>query len=144
MSTHTSDIASVGFVYIPIDPSDPTIGETIRYDQFVQRLLKRQSKELMLAHCGLGVTGEAGELADAIKRDIIYGHTHTPEGKTIRAAIVEELGDLEFYMQATRQLYEIPQQEVLQHNALKLSDRYKGLAYTDLAAAVRADKQEKK
>ena len=130
----TADIASIGFVFINTDPSDPQIGEVIRYDQFVQKLFKEQSVPMMALHAALGVCGEAGELADAIKKHHIYNKPVDIEN------IIEELGDLEFYMQAVRMMYGIPQQVVLQANAEKLSKRYKGLAYSDLAAHLRADK----
>lgn len=132
----TSDAASIGFVYINTDPNDPFIGETVRYDQFVRKLFKEQTQDLMALHAALGVCGEAGELADAIKKHHVYNKPVDIEN------IIEELGDLEFYMQAVRMLYCIPQQVVLQANAEKLAKRYKGLAYSDLAAHLRADKTE--
>lgn len=142
MTAPDLDFYSVGFVFIPNDMKDPEgEGKTLRYSEFVRRLFKQQTPELMKSHAAIGLAGEAGEAADAVKRDIIYNHTHTPEGKTIREALIEELGDLSFYMQATMQLYEITGQEVIQHNAVKLAERYKKLEYSDKAAAERADKK---
>jgi NTP pyrophosphatase (non-canonical NTP hydrolase) len=108
--------------------------DTVRYDSFVALLFKQQSLTLMTLHAALGVAGEAGELADAIKKEIIYGKP------TDRANIVEELGDLRFYVQAVQQLYGISEQEVLQQNANKLCVRYKSLRYSDGDAIGRADK----
>ena len=108
--------------------------ETLRYDAFVAMLFKQQSLNLMRLHAALGVAGEAGELADCIKKEIIYGKPLD------RANLVEELGDLRFYIQATMMLYGISEQEVLQTNANKLSIRYKSLRYSDDAAIGRADK----
>jgi uncharacterized protein YabN with tetrapyrrole methylase and pyrophosphatase domain len=42
-----------------------------------------------------------------------------------RKNVVEELGDLRFYIQATQQMYDISEGEVLQFNAHKLAERYK-------------------
>jgi NTP pyrophosphatase (non-canonical NTP hydrolase) len=108
--------------------------EQVRYDQFVRRLFKVMPDSMMKTHAALGVCGEAGELADAIKKEVIYGKDAD------RNNIVEELGDLRFYIQAVQQLYGISEQEILQHNANKLGVRYKGLVYSDSAARDRADK----
>lgn len=118
------------------EDGETIISEIIRYDKFVELLFKVMPIAMMKAHCAIGVAGEAGELADCIKREIIYG-------KTIdRKNLIEELGDLKFYIQATQNLYGITEQEVLQTNADKLSERYAGLAYSDQAAINRADKIE--
>lgn len=110
--------------------------ETVRYDAFVALLFKQQSLDKMCLHAALGVCGEAGELADVVKREVIYGKDLDQKN------LVEELGDLRFYLQATMMLYGISEQEVLQENANKLSIRYKGLRYSDEAAQSRADKEE--
>lgn len=119
---------------VPFDQDPHT--EVVRYDMFVQGLMKPASEQLMKLHCALGVCGEAGELADAIKKEQIYGK---PED---RENIIEELGDLAFYMQATMNQYGITPQEVYQGNADKLAKRYVGLKYSDKAAIDRADKNE--
>ena len=108
--------------------------DIIRYDQFVLQLFKADSGALMKMHAGLGVCGEAGELGDAIKKEIVYGKT--PDVINI----MEELGDLRFYIQAVQNLYNIPEQLLLQYNADKLAKRYASLRYTDEEAIRRADK----
>lgn len=114
----------------------PTHTETIRYDQFVQKLVKPQTAQLMKLHAALGCAGEAGELADAIKKECIYGKA--PDRKNI----IEELGDLQWYIQLTMLLYDITPTEVFQTNADKLSERYVKLTYSDAEALARADKKE--
>ncbi len=89
-----------------------------------------------LLHMAVGVSGEAGELLDAVKKAAIYV-------KPIdRANVVEELGDLEFYMEGLRQGLGITREETLEANIAKLSVRYNGLKYTNEAAQARADKVE--
>lgn len=119
----------------PLSNSWVKVGnEAIRYDEFVRKLFKQLPPEMMKAHASMGVAGEAGELVDAIKKEIIYGQPiNLPN-------VIEELGDLLFFMQAVCNIYGIPQQVILQHNAEKLEKRYVGLAYTDKAASDRADK----
>ena len=85
-------------------------------------------------HMAVGIAGEAGELLDAVKKAAIYR-------KPIdRANVVEELGDLEFFMEGLRQGLGITRQEVLDHNIAKLSKRYSSGSYSDKHAQERADK----
>lgn len=119
--------------------------ENIRYDVFVERLFKADTFKEMCHHAKGGVCEEAGELSDAIKRHITYGKPLTlvdKDGQTIHQKIIEELGDIRFYIQAVMNLFSITEDEVLQHNARKLSKRYAGLVYTDDKAQNRADKPE--
>jgi uncharacterized protein YabN with tetrapyrrole methylase and pyrophosphatase domain len=55
--------------------------------------------------------------------------------------MVEELGDLEFYMERIRQIVGITREETLKANIEKLSVRY-GKTYSNEAAQARADKAE--
>jgi len=87
-----------------------------------------------LIHGAMGVSGEAGELLDAIKKHTIYNKPLDIEN------IIEELGDLEFYMQMIRRNLGITREQTLQHNIAKLRKRY-GEKYSDRAAQERADKQ---
>lgn len=123
---------SIGYVNV-YNPDEVCI-DTVRYDQFVRNLFKPMTETLMALHAALGVAGEAGELADAIKKEYIYGKPRD------RANIVEELGDLRFYLQSVQNHYLISEQEILQANANKLSKRYAELKYSDAAAIARADK----
>jgi len=87
-----------------------------------------------LMHAVLGISGEAGELVDAIKKKIIYG-------KAIDVPnIVEELGDMEFYMEDLRRHLGITREQCLAGNMSKLAQRYPSFRYTDAAAIARADK----
>lgn len=126
------------FVLVPrqeVDPNNPdSDSKSIRYDSFVALLFKLQTPNEMLMHAALGICGEAGELADAIKKHVIYGKPMDYNN------VLEELGDLRFYMQALQNLLAITEQRILQNNADKLSVRYKQLTYSDNAAISRADK----
>ncbi len=107
---------------------------TIRYDQFVAKLLKPLPEVGNAAHIAMGLAGEVGELCDAIKKEYVY-----KKPRDINH-IIEELGDIEFYLQAAYNHYGLERQQVLQLNAQKLEKRYAGLYYSDEAAQVRADK----
>lgn len=87
-----------------------------------------------LWHMATGVSGEAGELLDAIKKAVIYR-------KPIDIVnIVEELGDLEFFMQGVRSILGITREQTLVHCREKLAERYAQLTYSNDAAIARADK----
>lgn len=95
---HSSDIDTDTFVAIVLPHNDPEVApahETIRYDQFVRWLFKPGTDQVMALHCALGLAGEVGELVE--------------DG----ADAVEELGDIEFYMQAARNHYGVSRPYIL-------------------------------
>lgn len=87
-------------------------------------------------HMAMGISGEAGELTDAIKRWAIYGKDLDLEN------VKEELGDIEFFLAGIRQNLGITRDETLEHNMAKLGVRYEGHNYSDDQAIARRDKQE--
>jgi len=87
-----------------------------------------------LLHMAVGVSGEAGELLDAVKKHVIYDKALDREN------VIEELGDLEFYMEGVRQNLGITRGETLEANIAKLGKRYSAGAYSDKQAQERADK----
>lgn len=88
-----------------------------------------------LLHMAVGISGEAGELLDAVKKAAIYN-------KPIdRTNAIEELGDLEFYMEGIRQGLGVTREETLQANIAKLAKRYALVWYSNQQAQARADKQ---
>ena len=103
-----------------------------------QFLANRTAKDLGfrdgLIHAALGVTGEAGEFADAVKRVAIY------EGVPDRANMIEELGDLLWYIAYACEVLGEPLEIVARDNIEKLKKRYPD-AYSDFNAHARIDKQ---
>ena len=89
--------------------------------------------EAHLIHMAMGISGEAGELLDAIKKATIYKKTLD------YANVVEELGDLEFYLEGLRSHLGITRAQTLEANIDKLQKRY-GEKYSDKATIARADK----
>jgi NTP pyrophosphatase (non-canonical NTP hydrolase) len=88
-----------------------------------------------LLHMAVGISGESGELLDAIKKQVIYRKVLD------RANVIEELGDLEFYMEGLRQGLGITREETLAANIAKLGVRYADKQYSDASAQERKDKQ---
>lgn len=87
-----------------------------------------------LIHASMGISGEAGELLDAIKKHVIY------DKELDVANVIEELGDLEFYMEQIRQRIGVTRDECIRRNIKKLSKRYSSGSYSDKEASTRADK----
>lgn len=114
----------------------------ITHEQLVKSLVKpgavilaeMRPQDAHLIHMVVGLTGEVGELTDAIKKRVMYG-------KCLDIVnVIEELGDLEFYMEGLRQSLSISREETIQANIAKLSKRYENLTYSNEAAIARADK----
>jgi NTP pyrophosphatase (non-canonical NTP hydrolase) len=82
----------------------------------------------------MGISGEAGELVDAIKKSVMYRKPLDMEH------VIEEMGDLEFYLEGLRQQLGITREQTLDANMLKLGARYSSGSYSDSQAVTRADK----
>lgn len=117
----------------------------IKYSEFVHTLRKdpvvllseKTPVKIDMDHAVFGICGEAGEIADAVKKHTIYNQ---PFDKARRDHLVEELGDMEFYLEQLRAVCVISREECIKANIEKLHVRYNGLKYSDKAAEVRADK----
>ena len=117
----------------------------LAYHAFVQALAKPgadiikslTAEKADLLHAVIGISGEAGELLDAVKKYVIYEKPMTPE---LYANIIEELGDLRFYMQMVMNNLLIKDNTIMKANMEKLGKRYASLGYTDEQAQNRADK----
>ena len=84
-------------------------------------------------HMAVGISGEAGELLDAVKKATIYR-------KPLDIAnIVEECGDLLFYISGILDSIGVDIESAIAANTSKLSIRY-GKSYSNEAAIQRADK----
>lgn len=125
--------------------SPPTIGDSkrmITHPELVAKLAKPgkqivqdlSADDAHLLHMAVGICGEAGELLDAIKKKVIYRKELDVEN------VIEELGDLEFYMEGMRQKLGISRELCVQRNTEKLTKRY-GEVYSNEAAVKRADKK---
>ena len=106
--------------------------------------LKKSSKEIInelkpeqadALHMAVGIAGEAGELLDAIKKWSIYQKPLDLEN------VIEELGDLEFYMEGLRQSLNLTRVQTLVENIAKLQKRYSKGEYSNEQANERADKE---
>lgn len=80
--------------------------------------LTDQNHNEQMVMTGLGLTGEAGEVADEIKKHIFHGHD-LDKIKTMK-----ELGDVLWYMARMCAILDVSFDQVAQMNIDKLKARY--------------------
>lgn len=127
---------------VSVDIEDGINVESINHSDMVVQLAKpgQDIVDQMTAgdahtlHMAVGISGESGELLDAVKKAVMYRKQIDMEN------IIEELGDIEFYMEGLRQGLGITREETIEANIEKLGKRYKGHNYSDQQAQDRADK----
>lgn len=74
------------------------------------------SHTLRMSYCGLGLTGEAGEVADKLKKVL-------RDGQYEPLAIAKELGDVLYYIAQLAELMGYSLQDIAEMNVAKLSKR---------------------
>lgn len=101
------------------------------YEKFVTKLASTTSMhsfEAKLGTGGLGLSGEAGEVADLVKKLLYHGKEFDEE---TREKMVSELGDILWYLTFTaKNVCGVSLQEVLDKNVEKLQSRYKTGKFT--------------
>jgi NTP pyrophosphatase (non-canonical NTP hydrolase) len=114
------------------------------YEQFVQSIIKPGHDILVqltpvqasILHMAVGVSGEAGELLDAVKKHAVYQKPLDFDN------VREEAGDILFYLTGLLNELGLTLNECIEANVEKLSKRYPERRYTNEAAIARADKEE--
>ena len=118
------------------------MSNTTPYQQFVNSIVKpgdeiiRQitPQQAHLLHMAVGVSGEAGELLDAIKKHCVYQKPINMDN------VIEEAGDILFYLTGLLNDLNISVEDCVKANIDKLSKRYPAGSYSNAAAIARADK----
>ena len=101
-----------------------------------QDILKNLTPETCeLLHAAIGISSDGGEFLDAVKAHVIYGKPLDREN------IIEELGDLEWFMQLARNCIRVTREEIIQANVNKLAKRYPDKVYSDKDGLARKDKE---
>lgn len=101
------------------------------------------TREQDMVHAAMGMSTEAGEILDTMKKVWVYEQAlvdKNKEGQRHHDNLVEEAGDLMFYLVHMLNLLGVPLQQVITINVDKLMKRYP-LGYSDVAAFNRADKK---
>ena len=116
-----------------------------RHSQMVEKLAASPKevgeslshRKLNLLHATIGISGEAGEVLDTVKKHVFYIQ------ELNLGNLIEEMGDIEFYMELLRQTLGISRETVLEANHEKLlgkDGRYQEGEFSFEAAASRRDK----
>ena len=119
VNQHSAEAARMIGYEIIGDDCDSRWAYNLTIEQYQQAAARTATGKCRdLANAGLGLTGEAGEVADIIKKHLYQGH-NLPLDK-----IVEELGDLMWYVTLTASLIGVDLKDVMQANIEKLWKRY--------------------
>jgi NTP pyrophosphatase (non-canonical NTP hydrolase) len=118
------------------------MSNTTTYQQFVNSIVKPGDEIICqltpqkahLLHMAVGVSGEAGELLDAIKKHCVY------QKQIDLNHVMEEAGDILFYLTGLLSELDMTIEECINANMDKLSKRYPQGTYSNSAAIARADK----
>lgn len=81
-------------------------------------------KEKQICFWGLGIAGEAGDVASCIKKEIFH------ENKKVRGGIREGLGDVMWYVSMICNFYGWSLDEIMDENLAKLKERYDDGGFT--------------
>jgi len=120
------------------------MSNTTPYQQFVNSIVKpgaeivRQltPQQAHLLHMAVGVSGEAGELLDVVKKHCVY------QKQIDIPHIIEEAGDILFYLTGLLNELDLSLEDCIDANREKLSRRYASGRYSNEQAIARADKVE--
>ena len=93
------------------------------------------SAEIMLVWNALGLAGEAGEVADTVKKAVFHRHGIN------RDELIKELGDVLWYVAALCSKLDVSMSDVMEHNITKLIKPFPD-GYSSDASKARADVQQ--
>lgn len=97
--------------------------EKINFNQYQKEafdLISEDGKKDMVLNGVLGLAGESGECCDIVKKNRFQGHELNKEH------LIEELGDVMWYIAETASGLGVTLEEVAQYNLDKLHKRYHG------------------
>lgn len=114
----------------------------VSYEAFVKSITKEPreikanlgERHIGVLHAVLGISGEAGELLDAVKKHVIYDKPLDVENT------IEELGDIMFYITMLCNELNIDLVVPIIENRKKLERRYHEGKFSNAQAIARADK----
>ena len=97
--------------------------EKINFNQYQKEafdLISEDGRKDMVLNGVLGLAGESGECCDIVKKNHFQGHELNKEH------LIEELGDVMWYIAETASGLGVTLEEVAQYNLDKLHKRYHG------------------
>lgn len=88
-----------------------------------------------LTHAAMGLSGEAGEFTDCIKKYVVYGQSLDSKNAA------EELGDVLWFVALACETLSVSMEKIAEQNIAKLQARYPE-KYSDEHAEQRLDKSD--
>lgn len=129
-STHTTPSDPLGEIGAPFDePIGGVVTERHKmntcpfidiYQDGTSRTDSPKSRDDAVTNYCFGLVGEIGEVVDSIKKQRYQGHSN----EETREKIIDELGDVMWYVCRLATAYDIYMSDVLGHNVQKLQKRY--------------------
>lgn len=99
----------------------------MKNDKYTREVVKTQNPEAdCWEHYVLGLTDEVGEIAKLFKKAVQSGDP----GNVPIELLMEELGDLEYFLVSLGNLYGLPISKIRRANIKKLRARYKSAVYS--------------
>ena len=90
----------------------------MKIEEYSELALRTASTENQVVHACFGMCGEAGEIIDYVKKGVFYGKEMNTKH------LVEEVGDLMWYVNLLLAGLDVTWDEVLTTNIRKLEARY--------------------
>jgi NTP pyrophosphatase (non-canonical NTP hydrolase) len=95
------------------------------YQEMAEKTARKlDDSDKQISFWGLGIAGEAGDVASCIKKEVFH------ENKKVRGGIREGLGDVMWYVAAICNFYGWSLDEVMDENLAKLKERYNGEGFS--------------
>lgn len=88
------------------------------YQRLALRTASSLSSSNLILNGVLGIAGEGGEVADIVKKNLFQGH------ELDKDKLVDELGDVMWYIAIMAEGLGVSLEEIARHNILKLLKRY--------------------
>ena len=108
------------------------------YQKQAYELISEDGKKDMITNGVLGLAGEAGECCDIVKKYKYQGHELNKE------KLMDELGDVLWYIAETASGLGVTLEEVAQYNLDKLHKRYHGNTFNKEDSINRPEYKDKK
>lgn len=101
----------------------PATREATAFQDRVKELTDSGVSVQMLLTAAVGLTGEAGEVSDLIKKVVFQGKPYTDD---IRNKLIDEMGDVAWYLALACSSVGVTMEDILERNVDKLQSRYPG------------------
>jgi len=90
-------------------------------DEVLRTLNQKLNPDEIVVNATLGLTGEAGELANVIKKIMFHGHDVNDK---MKEQLMGEMGDCYWYLEVLSEMFGFEEDDIKKANVEKLRKRY--------------------